>query len=91
MSRSVYVAVVRHAPTTWNLEGRVQGRTDLAISPEGRARLARWRLPVDLGRLAATARLGWVTSPLRRAAETARELGAVDPVVEPRLMERDYG
>jgi probable phosphoglycerate mutase len=64
---------------------------DLAISPEGHAQLARWRLPGDLGRLAATARLGWVTSPLRRAAETARELGAVDPVVEPRLMERDYG
>jgi probable phosphoglycerate mutase len=30
-------------------------------------------------------------SPLRRAVETARRLGAVDPVVEPRLAEMDYG
>lgn len=91
MSRSLYVALIRHAPTAWNLEGRAQGRADPPVSPEGRARLACWRLPADLARLAADARLGWATSPLQRAVETARALGAERLVVEPRLAERDYG
>jgi probable phosphoglycerate mutase len=90
-SRSLYVALIRHAPTTWNLEGRAQGRADPPVSPEGYARLARWRLPADLAHLAAGGRLGWATSPLRRAIETAQVLGAEHPLVEPRLAERDYG
>lgn len=91
MSRSLSVALIRHAPTAWNREGRAQGRADLPVSPEGHARLARWRLPADLAHLAADGRLGWATSPLRRAMETARVLGADRPLVEPRLAERDYG
>ncbi len=91
MSRSVYVALVRHAATAWTAERRVQGRADHALSPEGEAQAARWRLPADLGRLQADGRLGWAVSPLRRALETARRLGAAAPVVEPRLVEMDYG
>ena len=89
--RSIYVALIRHAPTAWNAEGRVLGQADPPLSAEGAGRVARWRLPADLRALAAEGALGWATSPLRRAVETARALGAVDPVVEPRLAEQDWG
>jgi broad specificity phosphatase PhoE len=91
VSRSVYVALIRHAATAWNAERRAQGRTDLPLSPEGHAQASRWRLPADLRRLHTEGRLGWVTSPLRRAMETAGRLGAAAPAVEPRLAERHYG
>jgi probable phosphoglycerate mutase len=91
MPRSVYVALVRHAATLWNVEGRLQGQADPPLAAEGEAQVARWRLPADLGRLQAQGQLGWAASPLRRAVETARRLGATAPVIEPRLMERDWG
>jgi probable phosphoglycerate mutase len=89
--RSIYVALIRHAPTAWNAEGRVLGQADPPLSAAGLARAAEWRLPPDLRALAAAGQLGWATSPLRRAVETARALGAVDPIVEPRLVEQDWG
>ncbi len=89
--RSIYVALIRHAPTAWNAEGRVLGQADPPLSPEGAQRAARWRLPSDLRALATGGRLGWAVSPLGRAVETARILGAVAPVVEPRLAEQDWG
>jgi broad specificity phosphatase PhoE len=89
--RSLYLALIRHAPTAWNAEGRVLGQADPPLSTEGMARLAAWRLPADLRALAADGQLGWATSPLRRALETARALGGIDPVVEPRLAEQDWG
>ncbi|HEY7140407.1 MAG TPA: histidine phosphatase family protein [Methylomirabilota bacterium] len=89
--RSIYVALIRHAPTAWNAEGRVLGRADPPLSAEGARRAAEWRLPSDLRALATRGRLGWAVSPLGRAVETARILGAVAPVVEPRLAEQDWG
>jgi probable phosphoglycerate mutase len=91
VSRSLYVALVRHAATEWTAARRVQGREDLPLSPEGEAQAAGWRLPADLARLQAAGALGWAVSPLRRAVETARRLGATAPLVEPRLVEMDYG
>src|SRR5262249_13196567 len=91
VSRSVYVALVRHAPTVWNAGGRAGGRADVPLSAEGRARLAHWRLPPDLVALHRRARLGWAVSPLQRAVATAEALGADGPILEPRLAERDYG
>ena len=91
MSRSVYVALVRHAATEWNAQERLQGQSDAHLSPEGETQVTRWRLPADLAHLQAEGRLGWAASPLRRAVETACRLGATRPRLEPRLMERDYG
>jgi probable phosphoglycerate mutase len=88
---SLQIALVRHAPTRWNAEGRAQGQTDPPLSDEGRAALVTWRLPEDLARLARAGRLGWVASPLARAGETARGLGAPALRLEPRLVERDWG
>ena len=78
------LTLIRHAPTKWNEEGRLQGRTDVPLSVWGRTELADWRVPPDL------AEASWVSSPLSRALETARALGA-EPAVEKRLIEIDWG
>ncbi len=91
MSRSITVILVRHGPTVWTAEGRLQGQTDVPLSPEGEAQVARWRLPPDLAQLQAAGGLSWAASPLRRAVETARRMGANSLRLEPRLMEAHYG
>ena len=78
------LTLIRHAPTKWNEEGRLQGRTDVPLSERGRILLADWRVPPDL------AEASWVSSPLSRALETARALGA-EPAIEKRLIEIDRG
>ncbi len=79
------ILFIRHGRTRWNIEGRIQGQTNIALSAEGRAEFARWVLPLEFQSY------DWVTSPLARAMETARLLGAVDPRPEPRLMEMNWG
>jgi len=91
VSRSICVALLRHAETAWNAERRLQGRSDLGLSPDGVAQAVRWRLPADLVRLQGQGDVGWAVSPLRRTVETARHLGAIAPIVEARLIERDGG
>ncbi len=77
--------VIRHATTAWNEARRLQGRTDIALSAKGRAELAGWRLPVEFA-------VGdWVSSPLLRAVQTARALGAWRLGGAPRLVEMDWG
>lgn len=71
--------VLRHAPTDWNTEGRVQGRSDRPLSaPSGRRQpegAETWR---------------WLSSPLLRARETAQLL-PLSPEAEPRLVEMSWG
>lgn len=77
--------LLRHGPTHWNETKRVQGRGDVPLSESGRAEVATWRVPAEFQGL------GWVTSPLIRAVETARLLGAGDPPSDRRLVEMDWG
>jgi probable phosphoglycerate mutase len=84
------LALLRHGPTVWNSQRRLQGRTDLPLSTEGRARVIGWRLPADV------AAYRWWCSPLRRSRETAELLRETltekpDVTVELRLMEMSYG
>jgi len=79
------LALIRHGPTAWNREKRNQGRTDIPLDTDGRATVARWRLPPDL----AGARL--IASPLARAVETAALLAGRPPEIEARLIEMDWG
>jgi probable phosphoglycerate mutase len=84
------LALLRHAPTDWNLLRRLQGRADLPLSDDGRRRAQAWRLPDGFAGFA------WVASPLRRCRETAETMAAViappPPVaIEPRLAEMSFG
>lgn len=79
------LALLRHGPTAWNIEGRLQGRADIPLGAAAYRELSGLRLPACL----AGAR--WVTSPLRRAVKTARCLGASSPETDQRLIEMDWG
>lgn len=78
------LALLRHFPTDWNGEGRLQGRVDRPLTDAAREALARLRPPADW----ADARV--IASPLSRARDTASALwGAHD--VDPRLVELAWG
>lgn len=80
------IALMRHYPTAWNAAHRLQGRTDVPLSPAGRDALAGLRLPPpwDAARL--------VASSLVRAAETARMLSDGRSVrLDARLVELGFG
>lgn len=76
------ICLLRHGATAWNASGRYQGRTDLPLSPAGRAALVRADLSPETV----------FVSPLSRARETAAILfpGAVQVPV-PGLAEMDFG
>ncbi len=62
------LAIIRHGLTEWNELGRIQGSTDIPLSSTGREMVSGWKLPPELKDY----RL--VSSPLKRAVETARIL-----------------
>ena len=81
--------VLRHALTEWNREGRIQGRTDTALSPPGKRQAAQWGQVLKAYR--------WnriLVSDARRALETAaiiNESLKVPMDCDPRLREQDWG
>ncbi len=79
------LALIRHAPTTWNAEGRLQGRRDTPLSEDGKAALQTWAAPKAL------AAFDWVASPLGRTRETARHLTGRPVQTDPRVIEMDWG
>ena len=79
------LVLLRHGPTAWTPEHRLQGQSDLPLSPEGRRAVASWRLPPEVAGFA------WLTSPLRRARETAVLLGHGEARADRRLAEMSFG
>jgi broad specificity phosphatase PhoE len=79
--RVTLVAFIRHMPTIWNAEGRLQGQRDTPLDPDA---MPNWRLPSEL------AEFRFLSSPLSRARETAERLGVV-PHVDFRLTEMTWG
>ncbi|MCX6084925.1 MAG: histidine phosphatase family protein [Caldiserica bacterium] len=83
------VYLVRHAETTWNLEGRVQGSHDTQLSPDGLAQTEKTveflsTLPFD----------AIFTSPMARARAIAEPVAlnlGISPVVVPELREIEFG
>jgi len=81
----IRLALLRHGHTLWNRAGRIQGRTDVALSADAREQLSRLRLPdpwahADL----------W-SSPLSRAHETATLVSGCIPKTDPALLEMNWG
>jgi probable phosphoglycerate mutase len=86
----VKLVLVRHLPTRWNLEARLQGRRDIPIEPlhdDARGNL------LEVG--AALKQLGpfdcVYTSPLCRAHQTAKAFGYANAIIEPLLSEISFG
>jgi probable phosphoglycerate mutase len=79
------LALLRHGPTEWNAQGRVQGSIDTPLSAEGLAKMASLLPPAGFD----TARV--YCSPKLRAVQTAACLGLVDPILDVRLVEQSWG
>ena len=79
------LTVIRHGPTDWTTDKRLQGRTDIPLSDEGREMAQTWRVPDDIVSRA------WVCSPLVRTQQTAEILASKPARVEPRIIEMSYG
>lgn len=77
-------AVIRHGPTEWNAIGRVQGRSDIALSAAGRETVSGWSVPPQL------AGFHRIASPLARAAETAEILFGERVASDDRLIEMNW-
>lgn len=81
----IRLALLRHGHTAWNRAGRIQGRSDIPLDDSARTELSAQALPAPWNR----AEL-W-SSPLLRAAETARLVSGRDPVCTEALIEMDWG
>lgn len=79
------LALLRHGPTGWNAQGRIQGHTDIPLSDDGLAKM-RALLPPPSFETALV-----FVSPSRRARQTAEALGLNGAVWDPRLMEQNWG
>lgn len=81
----IRLALLRHGHTTWNRAGRVQGRSDIPLDPEAIQGLSALRLPPPWAQAAL-----W-SSPLERAAHTAKLVSGREPRLSPALMEMNWG
>jgi probable phosphoglycerate mutase len=80
------IVALRHAPTAWNRDQRLQGRTDVALDEESVAVAARWRIEPDW------AGYRILSSPLQRARTTASILFPDTEIgIDRRLIEMDFG
>lgn len=81
--------VLRHGQTDWNAEARLQGSTDIPLNDIGRQQArtaAAFFADKGITRI--------IASPLSRALETARIVGeqlGLEPVIDARLIERNFG
>jgi broad specificity phosphatase PhoE len=87
------LVLIRHGPTEWNAAGRLQGHTDVPLSPAGRRAVRTWRLPEEITETVDD--WDWLTSPLSRTRETAEILlpaaARAALRLEPALIEMYWG
>jgi broad specificity phosphatase PhoE len=79
------IGFIRHGITDWNIQGLVQGSTDIPLGEEGRAEIAAWCVPSEF------AGFEWLSSPLQRARETAAKVSGKTPPTDARLAEMAWG
>ena len=78
--------LLRHGETEWSKAGQHTGRTDIPLSPEGKAAAA--ALAPALARRHFVAVF---SSPAQRARDTAELAGLTNITIDPDLQEWDYG
>ncbi|EGJ51353.1 histidine phosphatase family protein [Desulfocurvibacter africanus] len=81
--------LMRHAPTAWNQERRIQGQCDTPLSPGGLDLARSWALVLRNHEFQAV-----LTSDLRRAQETVEAVTngkELPSMADPRLREQDWG
>lgn len=83
--------VVRHGETEWSRSGRYTGLTDLELTREGRRQAEHAGTVLQATQAAGTGFDLVLTSPLRRAAETAVLAGFDAAERTPLALEWDYG
>ena len=82
---------VRHGETYWNVENKICGATDIALTERGHLQA------VETGKIILEKGLLFdeiLSSPLVRASETARHISEITGVpmrIEPRLIEQNFG
>ena len=85
--------LIRHGPTEWNADGRIQGHTDVPLSAAGVQTVREWSLPAEIAD--AADEWDWRVSPLARARQTAEWLvpAAARAALrcEPALIESHWG
>ncbi len=79
------LALIRHGHTPWNRAGRIQGRTDIDLDPDAVTELSGYKLPL------AWVNAHLVSSPLKRASQTAQIIAGRTPVLEDTLIEMNWG
>lgn len=82
---------VRHGQTIWNVENKICGATDIALTEEGHRQAE--ELGEEIHRQGIKADV-ILYSPLIRAADTARHISEITGIparVEPRLKEQNFG
>lgn len=85
------VYFVRHGQTVWNVENKICGATDIALTELGHQQAVETGKRILAEKIQADEIL---YSPLIRAAETARhisEMTGIPARVEPRLKEQNFG
>lgn len=85
----MYLYLMRHGQTDWNVELRMQGSSDIPLNANG---IAQAQEAAD--RIKQVPFEYVITSPLRRAVQTAQIVAKgrqIPLIVEPRLMELDFG
>ncbi len=88
--KKTVICIVRHGETDWNAQGRLQGREDIELNDAGREQALK-----IAGYLSGEPWDVVVSSPLKRAYETAQIIARILSVseikVEEQITERDYG
>jgi broad specificity phosphatase PhoE len=83
------IYLIRHGETDWNLQGRFQGREDIALNENGVGQAKRCAAALSKEQFEAV-----VTSPLSRAKRTgeiiAEHFGVKQFIIEEGITERDF-
>lgn len=80
----IKILILRHGPTQWNADKRIQGHSDIPLGPQGQDVVRNWQIPKTFINFDCT------TSPLSRAQETARLLN-LSPQPNAALTEMSWG